>query len=132
MKARLYFCAALLAFFFLTSTEVVAQTIAHAKTQSFDVGAEESVDYVEAKPTFNPPPDIPTERKELCFKSFCLARFYIASDGKAKVKLVSSSGSKEIDEITLATLRRWKFSPAMLDGKPVASTRRIKVEFEVN
>ncbi len=103
-----------------------------AEAKSYDVGTEESAEYVEAKPVFNPQPDIPSTHSEQCFKSCCIARFFIGADGKTKVKLVSTSGSLEIDDITLITLRRWKFKPAMLDGKPVESTRRIKVEFEVN
>jgi len=33
--------------------------------------------------------------------------------------------------MALSTLRRWKFKPATLDGKSVDSSRKIKVEFEV-
>jgi protein TonB len=100
--------------------------------KTYDVGADTSAEFVEAKATFTPQPNIPSTHHEQCFKSCCIARFFIAADGKTKVKLLSSSGSNEIDDITLVTLRRWKFKPAMLDGKPVESTRRIKVEFEVN
>jgi outer membrane biosynthesis protein TonB len=44
---------------------------------------------------------------------------------------MKSSGSDEIDDITLKTLKQWKFKPAMLNDKPVLSIRRIKLEFEV-
>lgn len=124
MKAKFSICASLI---LLLST---ATTLSGAKT--FDVGTEERADFVEAKAIYNPQPAIPPEHHEQCFKSCCIARFFIAPDGKTRVKLISSSGSNEIDDITLATLKRWKFKPAMLDGKPVESTRRIKVEFEVN
>ena len=79
----------------------------------------------------SPQPMIPAELHEQCFKSCCIARFIINPDGKTAVKLLTSSGSDEIDEITLSTLKRWKFRPAMLNGKPVQSTRRVKVEFEI-
>jgi protein TonB len=103
-----------------------------AVAKTYEVGTEASSNFVEAKPTFNPAPAIPTESSEQCFKSYCVARFLISNEGKTTVKLLTKSGSNEIDDITVATLRRWKFKPAMLDGKPVDSTRRIKVEFEVN
>lgn len=109
---------------------LMASPAAAAKT--YEVGTEASADFVEAKSTFSPPPEIPSEHTEHCFKSYCVARFFIAQDGKTTVKLLTKSGSNEIDDITIGTLRRWKFKPAMLDGKPVESTRRIKVEFEVN
>jgi protein TonB len=110
--------------FLLASPNAVAKT--------YEVGTEASSDFVEAKAIVTPTPTIPSEQSEEAFKSYCVARFFIDPEGKATVKLLTKSGSHEIDDITLATLRRWKFKPAMLDGKPVESTRRIKVEFEVN
>lgn len=102
-----------------------------ASAKTYEVGTESEAQFTEAKPTFNPPPEIPSAEREQCMRTFCVARFWISADGKSKVKLLTHSGSHEIDDITLATLRRWKFKPAMLDGMPVESTRRIKVEFEV-
>ena len=56
----------------------------------------------------------------------------IKDDGKYSVKLISSSGSEQVDDIAIDTLRRWKFKPALLDGKPVDSSRKIRVEFQVD
>jgi protein TonB len=100
--------------------------------KTFDAGTEAEAQFVQAQPMATPEPEIPHDLKEDCFKSCCIARFMINADGQAKVKLISGSGSDEIDDITLRTLRQWKFKPAMLDGKPVESTRRIKVEFQVD
>ena len=100
--------------------------------KTYDAGTEDSAEYIAAQALSSPEPVVPEAMKEECFKSCCLARFLIAQDGSTKVKLLSSSGSDEIDDITLQTLQRWKFKPAMLDGKPVSSTRRIKVEFQVD
>lgn len=100
--------------------------------KSYDLGTDEAVQYTKAKVLDQPRPVIPSEYHENCFKSCCMARFVIDPTGKTKVKLLTSSGSDEIDDITLQTLRRWKFQPAMLDGKPVSSTRRIKVEFQID
>jgi TonB family protein len=125
MKARFLVCS-----IFAVAALVVLTGAVKAKT--YEVGADASADFVEAKPIYSPQPVIPPEKHENCFKSCCLVRFFISKEGKHRVKLIAGSGSNEIDDITLATLRRWKFKPAMLDGKPVDSTRRIKVEFEVN
>ena len=100
--------------------------------KTYDTGTETGAEFVPAKPIASPCPCIPSDMKEECMHSCCTARFQIAQDGKAKVKLLSGSGSDEIDDITLQTLSKWKFKPAMLDGKPVPSTRRIKVEFQVD
>lgn len=52
-------------------------------------------------------------------------------DGKHTVKLLASSGVPEVDDIALSTLKRWKFKPATMNGKAVESSRKIRVEFEV-
>jgi len=88
--------------------------------------------YEDAKAVEAPRPEIPAELHEQCFKSCCIARFLIKDDGKYSVKLISSSGSDQVDDIALDTLRRWKFKPALLDGKPVESSRKIRVEFQVD
>jgi protein TonB len=59
-----------------------------------------------------------------------VARFQIQETGKCSVKIVTSSGSQEIDEIARETLQRWRFKPATVDGKAVVSSRKIRVEFE--
>jgi protein TonB len=100
-------------------------------SQLFKIGTAEEAKYSDAFAVECPQPEIPAELSEECHKSCCMARFCITHEGKHQVSLVSSSGSDEVDEIALRTLRRWKFKPAMLNGKPVQSVRKIKVEFEV-
>lgn len=109
----------------------VAAKPAWAQVKTFAAGTASTATYLDAKLLENPLPKIPPHLHEECFKSCCIARFKIDEKGQYQVRLISSSGNTEIDEITLSTLRRWKFKPAMLDGKPVATTRRIRVEFEV-
>ena len=99
--------------------------------QTFSIGASESSQFVGSEIVASPQPVIPAELHERCFKSCCIARFVINADGKSSVKLLTSSGSEDIDDITVSTLKRWKFRPAMLNGQPVQSTRRVKIEFEI-
>ncbi len=95
------------------------------------IGTEESSYYRDAQIVHAPKPEIPSELHEQCFKSCCLARFIIKQDGNSSVQLLSSTGSAEVDEIAVSTLQRWKFKPATVNGKPVESAKKIKVEFEV-
>lgn len=95
------------------------------------IGTEESSYYRDAEIVHAPKPEIPAELHEQCFKSCCLAKFTIKQNGASSVKLLSSTGSAEVDEIAISTLQRWKFKPATVNGKPVESARKIKVEFEV-
>jgi TonB family protein len=103
-----------------------------ATAKTYDVVTEETVEFKKAEVVNNPMPTIPVHLQEQAHKSSCVAQFKIAPDGKTQIRLLTSSGNDEIDDITLGTLRQWKFKPAMLDGKPIVSTRRLKVEFEIN
>lgn len=114
--------------FVLVSLSAIRPVLA---SQVYKIGTSEEAKYADALAVECPQPEIPSSLHEECYKSCCLARFCITCEGKHQVTLVSSSGSDEVDEIALKTLRRWKFKPAMLNGKPVQSVRKIKVEFEV-
>ncbi len=104
---------------------------ATAAPKEFSLGTENASDFRPAEILTAPHPAIPSELHDHCFKSCCIARFLINPDGKAQVKLLSSSGSEDLDEAALAALKQWKFRPATLNGEPVPSTRRIKIEFAV-
>lgn len=99
--------------------------------KEFSIGIHDEAKLVPAKVIESPAPQIPAHKQEESFKTSCEARFLIDATGKATVTLVTSSGSEEIDELALKTLRTWKFKPATLEDKPVPSSRRIKIEFEI-
>lgn len=55
-------------------------------------------------------------------------KYVILSDGSiGQADIVASSGFPEIDAAALKVVRRWLFSPATLDGKPVAMWQAAKV-----
>ncbi len=118
-------------FFCFLGVFLFAVNIKPLGATTVSLGTEYSSNYKVAQPIYSPEPEITAEMKEQCFKSACTAKFIIKADGKISVSLLSSCGSQEVDDIALATLRRWKFRPAMLDGQPVDSTRKIRIEFEV-
>ena len=95
------------------------------------VGTESSAQFSPPKAVFAPEPVIPEHLHEECFKSCCIAKFLVKPNGTTSVQLISTSGSEEVDEITLETLRRWKFKPATLDGAPVEGSKKVQVEFKV-
>lgn len=106
-------------------------TLQAARAETFKLGTQESNHLVPAEPLDCPQPIITEEMLEQGIKTDCTAKFAIAPTGKSTVELLSSTGSSEVDELTLGTLRTWRFRPASLSGSPVASVRKIKVEFEV-
>jgi TonB family protein len=117
--------------YFMLTIILVVGCVYSALATTLTVGTECSSSFKIAEPTYYPRPEISAELKEQCCKFTCAARFTIKADGKVSVVLLTSCGSPEVDDIALTTLSRWRFKPATLDGKPVDSTRKIKVEFEI-
>ncbi len=109
----------------------ITAAISSVQATSLKLGTDFSSNYKVAEPVYTPKPEINSELQEQCFKSCCIAKFLIKKDGNTSVELLSSSGSQEVDDMALVTLRSWKFKPARLDDSPIDSTRKIKVEFEV-
>ena len=99
--------------------------------REYSIGIQEESKKVDAQVLDAPLPEIPSEFQSEAFKSMLTARFHIEADGKFAVKLLDSSGSEEIDQLVLSTLKKWKFRPATVDNKPVASTRKLRVELEI-
>lgn len=102
-----------------------------AAAKEYSIGIREEAKLVPAKVIESPAPQIPSHKQEESFRTSCEARFLIDPTGKTSVTLLTPSGSEEIDEIALTTLKKWKFSPATLESKPVPSSRRIRIEFEI-
>lgn len=97
----------------------------------FTLGAQESSDFQGAEVISAVKPEVPEELKEECLEACCVAKCTVLANGKTKVALVHSCGCPQADDIALNALRRWKFRPARLNGKPVESCRKIKVEFQI-
>jgi TonB family protein len=102
-----------------------------AEAKEYSIGVQEESKRIDAKVLDSPSPEIPSEMKDEAFKTGVTARFNIAADGKVAVALLSSSGNEDIDKIVLDTLKKWKFQPATVNNEPVASSRKLKIELEV-
>jgi len=99
--------------------------------RTLSIGTDSSATFTPAQAVFSPEPEIPAHLQEECFCSYCIAKFSIKPNGASSVQLLTSSGSTEVDELALETLRRWKFKPATMDGAPIEGTKKIKVEFKI-
>ena len=77
-------------------------------------------------------PQIPDDLKQAGgYSSFVRVKVVIAVDGTFTPVLRTSSGNQEIDQRVLQALKKWKWKPALADGKPIASTQYFRFEFEV-
>lgn len=84
-----------------------------------------------ARAIVRPLPQIPDELRAGTFNSTALARFHITVDGSVKVELVKPTPNPRLNRILLDSLKKWRFIPAIKNGKPVASTEEIVVKMEV-
>ena len=84
-----------------------------------------------ARAIIRPMPQIPDDLREGAFNSAALARFHIAVDGSATVELAKPTQNPRLNRVLLDSLRKWRFIPAIKNGKPVASTEDIIVKIEV-
>jgi len=84
-----------------------------------------------ARAIVRPMPQILDDLREDAFNFAALARFHIDVDGSIKVELAKPTPNPRLNRILLDSLKKWRFIPAMKNGKPVASTEEIIVKIEV-
>ncbi len=61
-----------------------------------------------------------------------LVRVEVDADGKpSAVSIAQSSRSRVLDRAALAAVKRWRFRPAQVDGKPVAGSVVVPIEFNL-
>lgn len=62
-----------------------------------------------------------------------LVRAEIDAQGNpTNVGIAKRSGSRDLDRAAMNAVRKWKFEPAMKDGKAVASTVQVPVDFTLD
>jgi len=86
---------------------------------------------VGAHAIFQPKPEIPDELRQEAMKAIAIARFHVAPDGSATVELIKPTNNPRINQLLLNTLKQWRFFPALIDGKPVASTQDLRIHLEI-
>jgi protein TonB len=84
-----------------------------------------------ARAISQPLPDIPEALRHRSIEIVAVARFKVAANGSAQVELTGPTADSDLNRALLESLRRWRFFPAMQDGKPVASTVEIRIPISV-
>jgi len=79
-----------------------------------------------------PLPVLPDDLREDAYQTVAMARFSIRVDGSVDVELVRPTQNPRLNQLLLEALRKWRFFPAMKDGRPVASSQEIRVHFNVD
>ncbi len=80
----------------------------------------------------NPRPPYPREAREKAWQGTTQLRVEVLADGTAgKVEVAKSSGQSVLDQASVDTVRRWKFSPARSGDIPIRSTVEIPIVFRL-
>ncbi len=83
-------------------------------------------------PVFNPMPVIPTDLRAQRYNTSVRVEFIVNKDATFRIKLLSSTGYDELDRKVISTLKKWKFSPATINGRPAKGTLKLRIQFSVN
>ncbi len=84
-----------------------------------------------ARALYKPMPEIPEELRHRQLTLVAVASFRVAADGSATVALLQTTPDPRLNEALISALRKWRFFPAMENGRPVASTIEIRIPIEV-
>jgi protein TonB len=79
-----------------------------------------------------PRPTLPDDLRENNLQATALARFLIHTDGSVEVTLLKPTTNPRLNQLLLESLRKWRFFPAMKDGKVVESHQDVRVQFNVD
>lgn len=78
----------------------------------------------------NAQPDYPRDAQRRGQSGRVLLRVNVAADGSVTdVDFVQRSGTPELDRAAMNAVRKWQFAPARRDGKPIASSVNVPVDF---
>jgi periplasmic protein TonB len=85
-----------------------------------------------ARPISNPNPMYPPDAVQQGLEGRVILSVTISFTGKVtKVTVAESCGHESLDQAALGAVRRWRFSPATRDGKPVEWTARLPIRFRL-
>jgi protein TonB len=85
-----------------------------------------------ARPLSQPLPDLPDDLRDVAWRTTAIARFTVHPDGSIDVELIQPTAMPRLNQLLLAALHRWRFSPAIENGRPVESGQDVRVHFNVN
>ncbi|WP_410818871.1 energy transducer TonB [Paraburkholderia sp.] len=86
----------------------------------------------QARAISQPVPVLPDDLREQGYQVTAVAHFKVHADGTFEVELVKPTQNPRLNQILLETLHRWRFFPAMENGRPVESDQEVRVHFSVS
>lgn len=79
------------------------------------------------------PPEYPSDARSRGRSGVVHLEVDVDADGRVEaVRVVESSGTRSLDRAAVRAISRWKFSPALRDGRAVSSTLHVPVRFSLS
>ncbi|MEN0075985.1 MAG: energy transducer TonB, partial [Paracraurococcus sp.] len=79
------------------------------------------------------PPHYPEQARDAGIEGTALLRLRIAADGTTReIRLLRSSGNRELDAAAEAAARRWEIAPALENGRPIEAWVDVPVRFRID
>ena len=79
----------------------------------------------------NPPPRYPSAALRRGESGTVMVRVEVGPDGvPTSTSLVAGSGSRELDRAALDAVRRWRFRPAQMAGRPTVGSVVVPINFQ--
>ncbi|MEM5300015.1 TonB family protein [Burkholderia sp. JPY481] len=86
----------------------------------------------QARVLSQPLPEVPDDLREQGYQAIAIAHFTVHTDGTFDVELIKPTQNPRLNQILLATLRQWRFFPAIENGRPTETHQDVRVHFNVN
>jgi TonB family protein len=80
---------------------------------------------------YAPDPDYSEEARRAKFQGTVVLWVVVGADGRPKDTRIQRSLGMGLDEKAIEAVRRWKFEPALKDGKPVAVQINVEMNFRL-
>lgn len=80
----------------------------------------------------SPAPRYPRDAQRRGESGTVVLRVHVGTDGEPEgIDLVTGSGSRSLDRAAVEAVRRWRFEPAMRDGRPVEGFVQVPITFDL-
>jgi periplasmic protein TonB len=77
-------------------------------------------------------PEFPPKFKNKSAKEEIMVGFFVETDGSVKEASITSSSDSRLDRSALSAVKKWRFKPALKDGRPVRSKLTVPVIYMWN
>ncbi len=82
--------------------------------------------------TYSPDPEYPENERRARRQGAVVLVLVVGSDGLPRDVKVSRTLSSEFDQAAIDAVKKWKFTPASKDGKPIAVEIDVQVTFKLH